>query len=247
MTKTCSKCKRVLDVECFYKNKGTLDGYGSWCKECTHSSYDSEARRRKYEANKDKELKQSKEYYEANKERVLKRCNDYNHCHVEQRKKQNKEYRLKNKDRIKAYYEENKERIFQKRKQRMTLDPVYRMSCAFSSAISRALQQNKSELHWETLIYYNLAQLREHLEKQFTSEMNWDNYGTYWEIDHIIPQNLFNYTSYNDKDFIICWSLYNLRPLSAYDNRCRPKDGNDIDIKTKYNEIYIKLKEGGYL
>ena len=43
--------------------------------------------------------------------------------------------------------------------------------------------------------------------------MNWNNYGEYWEIDHIIPQNLFNMTTAESKDFQICWSLMNLRPL----------------------------------
>jgi hypothetical protein len=37
-----------------------------------------------------------------------------------------------------------------------------------------------------------------HLEQQFTLEMNWDNYGIYWEIDHIYPLSKggsFHYTN----------------------------------------------------
>ena len=66
--------------------------------------------------------------------------------------------------------------------------------------------------------------------------MNWDNYGTYWEIDHIIPRNLFNNIfDYKSKNFQICWSLMNLRPLEKSLNRQRPKDGRDIpeEIKQK--------------
>lgn len=57
--------------------------------------------------------------------------------------------------------------------------------------------------------------------------------GSYWEIDHIIPQNLFHYDSEQDRDFKICWSLLNLRPLTTTKNRSRPKDGSDIpeDLK----------------
>ena len=47
-----------------------------------------------------------------------------------------------------------------------------------------------------------------HLEKQFTKEMNWENYGTYWEVDHIIPLS---------KGGTIRWD--NSRPYLISDNR----------------------------
>lgn len=75
---------------------------------------------------------------------------------------------------------------------------------------------------------FSTKELKEHLESQFTPEMNWDNYGTYWEIDHIIPKNQFNFDSYNDKEFKICWSLLNLRPLEIKHNQERYFDGSDI-------------------
>ncbi len=51
-----------------------------------------------------------------------------------------------------------------------------------------------------------------YLEQQFTPEMNWDNYGTYWEIDHIVllsQGGSFHYT--------------NTRPLEKSINRTRKK------------------------
>lgn len=96
-----------------------------------------------------------------------------------------------------------------------------------------ALKRAKSGQHWEALVPYNLQQLKEHLESQFDENMNWDNYGSYWEIDHIIPQNLFNITTVEDKEFQICWSLKNLRPLEKIANRSRPKDGRDIPEELK--------------
>lgn len=99
--------------------------------------------------------------------------------------------------------------------------------------INKSLQGAKLERHWEDLVSYNLQQLKEHLESQFTSEMFWDNYGSYWEIDHIIPQNTFNFETENDIDFKICWSLMNLRPLEKSANRQRPKDGSDVSEELK--------------
>jgi 5-methylcytosine-specific restriction endonuclease McrA len=48
--------------------------------------------------------------------------------------------------------------------------------------------------------------------------MNWDNYGKYWHIDHIIPVSFFEIRDRNDPNIKQCWSLQNLRPLSAKEN-----------------------------
>ena len=104
--------------------------------------------------------------------------------------------------------------------------------------IWHSLKNKKNEQHWEDLVPYNLQQLKEHLESQFDENMTWDNYGEYWEIDHIIPQGLFNITNYTDREFQICWSLLNLRPLEWKANRSRPKDGRDIPEKLKQQIIY---------
>ena len=43
-----------------------------------------------------------------------------------------------------------------------------------------------------------VIKLKSHLESQFTAEMNWDNYGSYWHIDHKVPISFFNYQCYDD-------------------------------------------------
>ena len=72
--------------------------------------------------------------------------------------------------------------------------------------------------------------------------MNWENHGIYdsetwddndqstwtWQIDHIIPHSKFNYHSMKDKEFLECWDLKNLRPLSSKQNII---DGNRRKIR----------------
>jgi predicted nucleic acid-binding Zn ribbon protein len=60
------------------------------------------------------------------------------------------------------------------------------------------------------------TQLRTHFEKRFKPGMTWDNYGTYWHIDHIVPLRAFNLAC--DEDIKKCWDLKNLQPLVAIDN-----------------------------
>lgn len=57
--------------------------------------------------------------------------------------------------------------------------------------------------------------LKEHFEKYFSNELNWEN-KTLWHIDHIIPKKYFNLE--NPNEFAMCWNYKNLRPLLAKEN-----------------------------
>ena len=102
-------------------------------------------------------------------------------------------------------------------------------------ACSRALKEKCGYTH-EDLI--------QHIENQFTPNMNWDNQytpkkpGEYgWHLDHIIPHSSFEYTSFNHPDFAKCWDLNNLQPLSALMNM---QKGN----KKLYQEHYRAYRNG---
>ncbi len=85
------------------------------------------------------------------------------------------------------------------------------------SAIARSLKGIKSGHPWQRLDY-TLEDLIKHLERKFDRNMNWENYGTYWAVDHIKPKSLFSYISVEDPQFKECWSLKNLRPLEKIAN-----------------------------
>lgn len=77
------------------------------------------------------------------------------------------------------------------------------------------------------LIGCSRGDLVKHLEKQFSSGMNWDNYGKMgWHIDHIRPCASFDML--NPTQQRECFHYTNLQPLWHMDNvtkSCRDKDG----------------------
>jgi hypothetical protein len=120
------------------------------------------------------------------------------------------------------------------RHKRINSNPKLKMNSRISLAINLSLHGNKYYRHWENLVNYTVEDLMEHLEKQFTDGMGWNNYGRSingekrWEIDHIIPKCAFAFTSPDDLGFKQCWALSNLQPLWAEDNNKKngkiPKD-----------------------
>jgi hypothetical protein len=71
----------------------------------------------------------------------------------------------------------------------------------------------KNGVSWEHLVGYTVAELRTHIERQFTKRMTWQNYGRAWELDHILPIASFDISGPDCPEFKACWALSNLRPL----------------------------------
>lgn len=116
----------------------------------------------------------------------------------------------KNKDKIKAYEakrtKSGKTNAYLKKKRQ---DPFFRAKENTRNRIYKFLKGTKSQ-KTEQLLGISYDGYKEYLESQFTPSMTWENYGTYWEIDHIIPLSKggsFHHT--------------NTQPLSVYENRVK--------------------------
>ena len=101
--------------------------------------------------------------------------------------------------------------------------PYVRVRRNVSKSIRQALKRSDSSKNASTFgkLPYTPLDLKEHLENQFDENMNWDNYGSYWHIDHIVPQAALSYDSMDHPNFLACWDLQNLQPLSAEENTAK--------------------------
>jgi hypothetical protein len=55
-----------------------------------------------------------------------------------------------------------------------------------------------------------------HIESKFTPKMTWENYGSYWHVDHIIPVSSFDLADPEQRKQANHWT--NLQPLEASKN-----------------------------
>jgi hypothetical protein len=69
------------------------------------------------------------------------------------------------------------------------------------------------------LLGYTAQQLKQRIECQFNNGMSWDNYGTYWEIDHKKAVSRFNENTLPS----VVNALSNLQPLIILINRRKSK------------------------
>jgi len=131
--------------------------------------------------------------------------------HSEIYKMRSLKQRKENPEKVRKY-----RRDWERRK--MKNDFKFRLDKNMRWLIWYSLKKKKAGQKWEELVGYTIDDLIKHLEKQFDDKMNWENYGSYWWIDHIKPRSAFNYKSPKDKEFKECWALSNLQPLEKITN-----------------------------
>jgi 5-methylcytosine-specific restriction endonuclease McrA len=139
-----------------------------------------------------------KEYYQKNKAKKAEYSKEYRATRQEKNKSYQKEYYQKNKKRINEY----KKNFFKNNpKKKMTQKQRIQISKEIKKGINFMISTIK---HLDC----TFSQYSVYLESKFDENMSWENYGEYWEIDHIIPLNKggsFHYT--------------NTQPLSVEENR----------------------------
>lgn len=115
------------------------------------------------------------------------------------------------KDRSKKGHHRNKTRTYIKTKTELQLKLSKNMRCLLNMKLKN---HGASKFRQKTfnILGYSVDDLIKHLETQFEPWMNWDNYGK-WEVDHIIPDSFYNYSSIYEEAFKESWKLSNLRPL----------------------------------
>jgi hypothetical protein len=109
----------------------------------------------------------------------------------------------------------------------------YRIKKSLAARLRSVLVKNDSTMNY---IGCNIQYLREWFEYNFTSEMNWDNYASYWSIDHIIPVCKFDLTNEDEK--LKCWNWTNLMPVTVKYNSSK----KNIDM-SQINYIVEKIEK----
>lgn len=166
-----------------------------------------------------------------------------------------KKYYTKNKETItkkqREYYYKNKSKILERgrlyRIKRQATDPDYVMKKRVREQVRHHLRKNrlKKNFHTFDLLGYTVQDLNKRLESLFEQnslpdreKLSWDNMGTVWDIDHIIPCAYFTFVDENcniDENAIKeCWALSNLQPMY--------KDKNIAKSSIYEGYIYIKGK-----
>ena len=133
----------------------------------------------------------------------------------------------------KNWYQNNKQYIRNVYNERMETDLVFKKKQDYKgrlrSLLSNDIKSSKNP------IGCNSASLKRWLKFNFVSGMTWDNYGTLWNIDHVIPIYTFAHT--DDNQLYLCYNWKNIRPTLCSSNRKKSYDLYCFDIFTQERRV----------
>lgn len=160
---------------------------------------------------KDIHARSYKEYYNANREKLVAKSQRWN---MNNKKRY---YALK-----KAYRERHKH------------DLDFRIKENLGTRLRQLVRKDGNK--FIEFLDCNLEFFKDWLQFNMSDEMCWENYGSYWHIDHAIPCSAFNVE--NMDEVKQCWHWSNLVPLEASKNASKI---NKID--REYIDFYKVKKE----
>jgi hypothetical protein len=148
----------------------------------------------------DCDLKFAREYKKQNAEKVAAKKKEWNKKNKEKIREQRKEYVKRNKKNYAVYMSYRRRHI-------KFVQMRDKHSLTFSTILSNRYDKYSKEVKEKIIKWF---------EFNFTDYMDWNNHGTDWHIDHVLPISKFKFE--DDLDATICFDWKNCVPLDKTEN-----------------------------
>jgi hypothetical protein len=232
---TCRECKLEKDIVDYYiRSNGKLNSPD--CKSCfllksknknlLNNETINENRRKNYLKKKETINENRRDNYSENKERIteeIKRYYEKNKDFINEKRRD--KYNV-DKLSLKYYYnnkESQNKKSLERKIKKLNNDPFYKLIHNIRCLVRISFKNQftiKSKRTIE-ILGCSFEDFKLYLESKFDENMNWDNQGSYWHMDHIIP-----ISSAESKEDVYRLNHYtNFQPLYWEDNL---KKGNKL-------------------
>ena len=192
----------------------------------TQSKEERSAQQKLYYAdNRGKKVAYAKDYRTANKEKIAAKDKLRYAADREKKVAYAKDYYAANKKNLaakaKLYRAANKERIIvckkeYCRKQVRDNNLDYLIPKRLRTRLKNAIKNNYKSGSAVDSLGCSICEFKLMIESLFTDGMTWENWGTVWHLDHIIPMSAFD-LQHSEEIEVACHHT-NLQPLLAADN-----------------------------
>lgn len=240
-TKTCKCCDNEKNLCEFRKHitKTGTESYENQCKKCT--SQNNKIRRLKlkeddpeaYEKMLVKRRDKDKRHYEKNKEMINERNNSYYKDNKKKIRKQRKQFAEENPEILK----EQRKKFLSKTDNKLGTNLRRRTRYFLQSGKGTSKLLGCSIEYFKKWLQFNFDLDKDDLE------MDFDNYGTVWELDHVYPCSKFDLEDEDEQKKAFSWE--NILPVSCEYNKSKNNKivQKDLDKLSKRLTKFKKLNK----
>jgi hypothetical protein len=134
-------------------------------------------------------------------------------------------------DICKKYREKDdyREKQNKSKKERYHNNPIERTGLNYRCHLRNYIFRHQVSKNIDKMVGLSPEQMKEWLEHNFKPGMNWENYGTFWNLDHVMPCSSYNLE--NKTELYECFSWKNTLPVYCKENLVK-FDKVDENLKT---------------
>ena len=119
-------------------------------------------------------------------------------------------------------------------------DPLFKFISNYRTRVYKILNKMKTQSTKE-LLGEDISVIKKWLEFSFTEEMAFNNQGSLWHIDHVIPISKFQVK--NEQDVIECFNWKNLCPLSKKDNVTKKDNVIPVQVEEHISKLRLFISK----
>jgi len=84
----------------------------------------------------------------------------------------------------------------------------------------------------------DIENYRKWIELQFTNGLSWENFGSFWQFDHVVPIACFDFST--KEDLQLCWNFINIRVEKIEFEKATDKKIDLLAVKPYFEQLYNK-------
>lgn len=117
-------------------------------------------------------------------------------------------------------------------------DIKFREKRKWQQALRRYVLEKNTGENYAMYFGLSIVSFREWIELQFTGDLNWDNFATAWQFDHVVPIAYFDFGE--EEDLKLAWNFINIR-VEKYDiDKVKPNRIDVLAVKIYFEQLYEK-------
>jgi hypothetical protein len=112
----------------------------------------------------------------------------------------------------------------------------FRAKRKWQIALRRYLLEQSTSSAYAPYFGLDFQNFRKWIGLQFKPGMNWENFGSSWQLDHIVSVNFFDFES--DADMRLCWNFINIRAEKIESDKNKQNYLDLLAAKTYFETLY---------
>lgn len=222
--KKCPSCNIFLPFTDFNRSIFNSDGFQTYCRTCMNALPKKRRNITSFSKEKQDEIRaKNREYYALNKNKKDAYLKNWRQQNAEKVK----EYSIKTRS-----DPSNKQRAMERVKLRKISEPGYKMKLSIKSRMRFALKGEVKSDRTIELLGCSVEYYRDYIQNLFKPGMTFENYGSIWNIDHIIPCAAFDLSMSDEQKK--CFHYTNTQPLFVEENASKGDKIPGIDLRGRY-------------